>query len=347
MAISGLAIFNPANGTNYTVGRSRNIDRITVHHMAGVMSSSDCARVFQTPNREASAHYGIGVSGDISCYVDEDNTAWSDANWDSNCRTISIEVSNKSTGGDWPVSEASWSALVKLVRDIANRNGLLPLSVGNNLFGHRDFAATTCPGDYLYSRLQALADAVNGYAGDSTTSTTPSAQGGQDLNAVADAVIRGDYGNGSDREVRLRAAGYDPATVQAIVNSKLGFSYQPVSFANLDSVADAVIRGDYGNGADREAALRAAGYDPSAVQALVNQKLGFTGSTATTSADGAIRQGDRVQLTNWIDYNGTPLVKTRNCYFVSELNGDRAVLNADYINGPVYAAVNTNNLRKA
>lgn len=345
MATSSLASFNPANGTNFTAGRSKAIDRITIHHMAGVMSSNDCARVFQSPNRGASAHYGIGVGGDISCYVDESNTAWSDANWDSNCRTVSIETSNSQTGGDWPVSEASWSALVKLVRDIAERNGLLPLAVGRNLFGHRDFVATACPGNYLYSRLQSLADAVNGYSG-GQTAPNPT-QGGQDLNAVADAVIRGDYGNGSDREARLRAAGYDPATVQAIVNSKLGYTCAPVPSVNLDSVADAVIRGDYGNGANRETALRAAGYNPSEVQALVNQKLGFTGATATTASDGTVRQGDRVRVISWVDYNGTPLVKTRDCYFVSELSGDRAVLNADYLAGPIYAAINVNNLRKA
>jgi len=37
-------------------------------------------------------------------------------------------------------------------------------------------------------------------------------------------------------------------------------------------LADAVIRGDYGNGAQRQAAL---GANYNAVQALVNKKLGY------------------------------------------------------------------------
>lgn len=56
--------------------------------------------------------------------------------------------------------------------------------------------------------------------------------------------------------------------------------------------------------------------------------------------------GDKVTLKNWVDYNGTPLKKTRNFYFVTQLNGDRAVLNADSMSGPVYAAVNVNNLKR-
>lgn len=59
-----------------------------------------------------------------------------------------------------------------------------------------------------------------------------------------------------------------------------------------------------------------------------------------------INVGDKVTLKNWVDYNGTPLRQTRDYYFVSQLNGDRAVLTADSIDGVVYAAVNVNNLVK-
>lgn len=56
--------------------------------------------------------------------------------------------------------------------------------------------------------------------------------------------------------------------------------------------------------------------------------------------------GDTVVPTTWVDYNGTPLIKTRDYYFISELNGDRAVLRADSMTGAVYAAMNTANLKK-
>lgn len=51
----------------------------------------------------------------------------------------------------------------------------------------------------------------------------------------------------------------------------------------LSDVAYAVIRGDWGNGAERISRLTAAGYDPSEVQALVNQILYGTTSALSSS----------------------------------------------------------------
>ena len=59
-----------------------------------------------------------------------------------------------------------------------------------------------------------------------------------------------------------------------------------------------------------------------------------------------IKVGDTVLPKEWVDYNGTPLAQTRDYYFVSEIDGDRAVLCADSMDGAVYAAVRTSNLTK-
>lgn len=93
-----------------------------------------------------------------------------------------------------------------------------------------------------------------------------------ELTAVVDQVIRGEFGNGADRKAKLEAAGFDYDKVQAAVNAKL--AGKPIAPAgNLDDIAKAVIRGEYGNGADRKAKLEAAGYDYNAVQARVNELL--------------------------------------------------------------------------
>ena len=47
------------------------------------------------------------------------------------------------------------------------------------------------------------------------------ALGGDDLDAVAKDVIDGKYGNGEERKAFLTKMGYDPATVQKIVNKML------------------------------------------------------------------------------------------------------------------------------
>lgn len=47
---------------------------------------------------------------------------------------------------------------------------------------------------------------------------------------IADEVIAGKWGNGSDRKKRLEAAGYDYAAIQSIVNKKVSASLQPKSY---------------------------------------------------------------------------------------------------------------------
>ncbi|QBZ73215.1 lysin A [Microbacterium phage Theresita] len=101
-----------------------------------------------------------------------------------------------------------------------------------------------------------------------------SANPSESISAVAKRVIRGDFGNGQDRVNRLRAAGYDPAEVQAEVNRQLGGggSKTPAP-SNVDAIARQVIRGDWGNDPERKRKLTAAGYDYSAVQRRVNEIL--------------------------------------------------------------------------
>lgn len=163
MAISPLATQKyAAHPSNYTAGRPQGApDHITVHHMAGVLSAAQCGSIFQRPGRGGSAHYGIGNGGEIANYVDENDTAWSDSNWNSNCKTISIETANSENGGEWPVGEAAFNSLVKLVADIAKRNGLGRLVPGVNLCWHSMYAQTTCPGNHLRGRMHELAERAN------------------------------------------------------------------------------------------------------------------------------------------------------------------------------------------
>ena len=163
MGYSSLACrFYQANENNFTYGRSGyNLSKITIHHCAGVMSAESIGDLWQNPNRETSSNYGIGVDGEIMCYVDENNTSWCDSNWVSNCTSITIENSNSSCGGEWPVSDSTLDSLIKLCADISIRNGLGLLVPGQNLTWHSMYSATECPGDYLRARMQYIADKSN------------------------------------------------------------------------------------------------------------------------------------------------------------------------------------------
>lgn len=152
----------PASESNFTYGRDgRSLRKVTIHHCAGVMSAESIGYLWQNPNRECSSHYGIGNDGRIGQYVDESNTAWTDSNWESNCTSVTIETSNCSCGGDWPVSDEALNSLIQLVADISIRNNLGYYVVGDNLTWHSMYSATTCPGNYLRSRMQYIADEAN------------------------------------------------------------------------------------------------------------------------------------------------------------------------------------------
>lgn len=161
MSKSSLVNVNvPAYEGNYTKGRSgRKIEAITIHHMAGRLTAEQCGKIFQQVGRYGSSHYGIGYDGRIGQYVDETDTAWTNSNWDSNCKSVTIETSDNDNS--WYVNDTTLNSLIKLVADIAKRNNLGTLVPGKNLTWHSMFTSTTCPGDYLRSKMQYIADEAN------------------------------------------------------------------------------------------------------------------------------------------------------------------------------------------
>lgn len=153
---------------------------------------------------------------------------------------VSVPQSNQPVGGD--------------VEDLAHR------AIAGE-FGNGD-ARRAALGD-MYSAVQAR---INEMYGGVVATTDYS------IDAIAYRVIAGEFGNGVDRINALAAAGYDNVAVQQRVNEILQGETTPnASQDDLSAIAEAVYRGDYGNGQDRINALRAAGYDPDAVQRAVDQ----------------------------------------------------------------------------
>jgi peptidoglycan hydrolase-like protein with peptidoglycan-binding domain len=151
----------PSYKGNYTVGRSgRKIEAITIHHMAGILSAKRCGEIFQRVGRYGSSHYGIGFNGEIAQYVDEANTAWTNSNWDSNCKSITIETSNSTLAPSWLVSDNVLNILIKLVADIAKRNNI-KLVKGKTLTWHSMFNNTQCPGNYLLGKFDYIIAEAN------------------------------------------------------------------------------------------------------------------------------------------------------------------------------------------
>lgn len=314
MAHSSLATISvPADKGNYTKGRSAKIRCITIHHMAGINTVESCGKIFATKGRLGSSHYGIGNDGKIGWYVDEADTAWTNSNWSSNCESVTIETSNSAIGGDWPVSDAALASLVKLVAEVAKRNNLGTLVPGQNLTWHSMFTATSCPGNYLRSKIQYIADEANKINNPAPAPAPKPAEGG---------FVKGDK--------------VVPKTYVDYNGTRL-LKTRDFYFINSISGNRAVLSADSATGPI---------YAAMNTNNLTKQG-GSTPAPAPAPATGDIKVGDKVTLINWVDYNGTKLAKTRNFYFVNQISGDRAVLAADKQNGTIYAAVKKSNLKRA
>ncbi|MDR6939468.1 N-acetylmuramoyl-L-alanine amidase [Arcanobacterium hippocoleae] len=264
---------------HYTPGRNgRRIDKVIIHHNAGNLTIKGCYDVWQT--RPASAHYQVQTDGRIGQLVWDRDTAWHAGNWDANTTSISIEHADVSSD-PWSVSEACLDNGAHLVAAICKFYGLGRPVWGKNVFGHKDFSATSCPASLAGSQ-HATYMARAQYWYDQMTGNTPApapapapnpapAPVAPNIDALADAVIRGEYGNGEERKRRL---GANYTAVQQRVNEKLAGRAPAANPAgpNIDALADAVIRGDYGNGEERKRRL---GNLYNAVQARVNAKLGY------------------------------------------------------------------------
>lgn len=183
---------------NHSGKRTKKIDTITIHCMAGQLSVESCGALFAKSSRQASSNYGIGPDGRIALYVDEGNRSWCTSSNANDQRAVTIEVASDATH-PYAVKDKAYDALLDLVTDICKRNGIKKLVWstskndrvnhlnGCNMTAHRDYAAKACPGDYLYNREGEIAAEVNRRLG-ATGSSTP-ATGGSTGTAAADINV--------------------------------------------------------------------------------------------------------------------------------------------------------------
>ncbi len=202
--------------------------------------------------RKLMAKYGIGASGVIRHY----------------------DVTGKLCPAPY-VAASKWAALKAAITGGAASGGTTSAAPGGTVseLARRVIAGEFGNGDARraalgsrYSEVQAEVNRILG-GGSSSVPAQPAAP---DIEALAQAVIRGDYGNGDDRRAALGAS-YD--AVQARVNEILGAgggSSGGSGGADIEALARAVIRGEYGNGEERRSRLGSL-YD--AVQARVNEIL--------------------------------------------------------------------------
>lgn len=301
-------LFKQCGSDHMTRGRSRAIDRIVVHFTATLASARNNATYFaRNEGQGASAHYFVDdVTPEIYQSVAEGDTAWHAGDWQMNCRAIGIEV--VSAGEDFGATEveklgwlvrrlmakygigasgvirhydvtgklcpapyvtaSKWAALKAAITGGVVSGGTvveLARRVIAGEFGNGD-ARRAALGS-RYDEVQAEVNRILAGGSGGGAAQEPAAD---DVDDLARRVIAGEFGNGAARKAAL---GDRYAEVQARVNGMLGAggsSGGSSGGADVDALARAVIRGDYGNGAERKRRL---GSLYGAVQARVNEIL--------------------------------------------------------------------------
>lgn len=308
---------------NHSGKRNKPITKITIHHVAGVVSVETLGNIFAPTSRYASSQYGIGFDGRIGQYVDEANRAWTSGNADNDNQAVTIEVSNSATGGQWPVSDLVLDRLIDLCVDICKRNAIKVVTFTGDATGtltlHKYFQQTSCPGPYLESKMTYIAQQIN-------ARLNPSSGGGSLLFWRIQTGAFKDHENAIALERKLKAEEFDTylITVDGLYKVQVGaFSDK----SNADRMEQRLRKAGYETFLTTKGGVKATApvaQKPTPVQAI---KIG---------SKVKVRQGAR----DWSGVSLNPEVY-RTTYSVIELVGDRAVIG---LGRAVTAAIHKDNL---
>lgn len=316
---------------NKTKNRNHAIDTITIHCIVGQWTAKQGCDYFATTTRQCSANYVVGKDGSIGLSVDEKDRSWCTSSASNDNRAVTIECASDATH-PYAVTDAAYNALIKLVADICKRNNIETLIwstnktermshlKGCNMTVHRDFAAKSCPGDYLYNRHAEIASKVNAILGSSWSYVAPT----QPNSTALYRVQTGAFSKKANAEVELKkvkAAGFDAIIVQVDNLYKV----QVGAYAN------------YANATAIQSKLKIAGF-----ATMITTKSGNVVSTTTTTKP--VTVGATVKVNKGAKtYTGGSLasfVYDRN-HHVDSVNGNRVVISYQDI---VVCAINANDL---
>lgn len=228
---------------HFTPGRAGTINKIVLHHNAGNLTIRGCYNVWQ--DREASAHYQVQSDGRIGQLVWDKDTAWHAGDFNANATSIGIEHAD-CQARPWMISAACLENGAHLVAALCKYYKLGRPTWMKNVFPHSHFSATECPASIAGSQNAAYMKRAQQWY---------------------DAMMKGSSA---------------PAAPKPSKPSKPSKpAPKPAKKKDINTIAQEVIKGAWGNGDDRRRRLEAAGYNYAAVQNAVNAKLGAKSNTPT------------------------------------------------------------------
>ena len=310
---------NKINENLMDAGRLTSIDFVVIHNDAGSMTPEQYVDWLRYRDKSLGiAHYYCNRNT-IARVIDTFNIGYHTGDWWSNCRSIGYEVCESMKVSDEEFLQNEDVTLMQATEDLIYYG--LPINTSTVRL-HHEFVPTTCPHrsmelhggttesvkNYFVSRMQYFASlgstvdemleqaSENPTVQETVKSEKPAQNrgGGKSVDEVAQEVLQGVWGDGEERFNSLTNAGYDAQTVQNRVNSLLSGETTTDYVDNatdLDSVANEVLQGLWGNGQERFENLTNAGYDAQAVQERVNSILsGGYEQTSNTNIDAVAQE---------------------------------------------------------
>jgi len=127
---------------------------VTLHHNGDPNKSCSHEDVLNTwKTREASAHFDVDVNGAIAQYVQVNEIAWADGNWNGNVSDISIEMADMNSS--FVIAPATWLNAARLAAWLfANVIHVRPDT--SNVFPHQHWTSTDCPGPWVMNNWNTI-----------------------------------------------------------------------------------------------------------------------------------------------------------------------------------------------
>jgi N-acetylmuramoyl-L-alanine amidase CwlA len=258
--------------------------RIVVHNTYNDAPAKNEIAYMIRNNDETSFHYAVDDK-EIVQGIPENRNAWHASDGGKgkgNREGIAIEICYSKSGGDKFI-KAEQNA-VELIVDILKRYGWGVDKVTK----HQDYANKYCPHRTLDMGWDRFIGMIENKLGNKVVAATPGIKKGDLVSIKSNAK----YYNGKAVPSWVKSQKWYVSDIKgdrAVVDknekgtnsicSPINVSYLTVASAsaptkkNNEEIAKEVIQGKWGNGVIRKQRLKAAGYDYSVVQAIVNKML--------------------------------------------------------------------------
>lgn len=188
---SGLVKYTKISPNTYGK-RNHTLDTITIHCYVGQVSLKNGTDTFSKVGYKNSCNYLIAKDGRVGLVLPEEYASVCSSNEANDERAVTIETACDSFA-PYKITDAALKGLIDLCTDICKRNGIKKLVWstkkkervnhlnGCNMTVHRDYALKSCPGQFLYSQMDYIADRVN-----SLINVNPYVKNGIDYSVVFD-----------------------------------------------------------------------------------------------------------------------------------------------------------------